>query len=226
MSLLVSLIQIIQNVRMSMKRNKDISGLAMSKLYKLHINTINLISSIWCKLKMRLWGIHYGPGCKFGGDMIFFRAPGTTIQIGKGCRFNSNSRFNFRGINHVCILQTKDGGGIFIGDKCGFSGVSIISGCSVSIGNNVLCGANVTIGDRNNHEKTFAEFKPSPVLIGNNVWIGMNSVIMKGVTIGDNTIVGANSVVTKSLPANVIAVGSPCKVIKERNNSESISTDI
>ena len=104
--------------------------------------------------------------------------------------------------------------------------MSIVSGCSVTIGDNVLCGANVTIGDRNNHEKTFAEFKPSPVSIGDNVWIGMNSVVMKGVSIGENTIIGANSIVTKSIPANVIAVGSPCKVIKERKINEGISTDI
>ena len=57
---------------------------------------------------------------------------------------------------------------------------------------------------------------PWKLTIGDNVWLGMNSVIMRGVTIGENTIIGANSVVTKSIPANVIAVGSPCKVIKER----------
>jgi acetyltransferase-like isoleucine patch superfamily enzyme len=175
---------------------------------------------------MRLWGIQFGKGCRFGGNMIFYRAPGSTIKMGKDCRFNSNSRFNFRGINHKCILQTIPGGNITIGNNCGFSGVSIISGCSVTIGNNVLCGANVIIGDRNNHENIFKEFKPEPVTIGDNVWVGMNSVIMKGVTIGENSIIGANSVVTKSIPANVIAAGSPCKVIKERVGNESISSDI
>ena len=56
---------------------------------------------------------------------------------------------------------------------------------------------------------------PEPVVIGNHVWIGMNSVIMKGVTIGDNVIIGANSVVTRDIPSNTIAAGIPCKVIKE-----------
>ena len=205
----------------------DGKGVLMTRVYTLQRLVIARVSTLWCRLKMRLWGIQYGTGCRFGGDMIFYRSPGTTIKIGKGCRFNSNSRFNFRGINHKCILQTISGGGIFIGDNCGFSGVSIISGCSVTIGNNVLCGANVMIGDRNNHEDKFGEFKPSPVVIGDNVWVGMNSVIMRGVTIGENTIIGANSVVTKSIPANVIAVGSPCKVIKERTiENEGISTDI
>lgn len=158
--------------------------------------------------------------------MIFFRAQSSSIKMGKGCRFNSNNRFNFRGINHKCILQTVSGGRITIGDHCGFSGVSIISGCSVRIGNNVLCGANVTIGDRNNHEKIYKEFQPQPVTIGDNVWVGMNSMVMRGVTIGENTIIGANSVITKDIPANVIAVGNPCRVIKERNGNESISINI
>lgn len=54
----------------------------------------------------------------------------------------------------------------------------------------------------------------APISIGNHVWIGMNVVVMRGVTIGDNTIIGANSVVTKNIPSNVIAAGNPIKVIK------------
>jgi len=53
------------------------------------------------------------------------------------------------------------------------------------------------------------------ITIGNNVWIGGNSVVNPGVTIGDNTVIGAGSVVTKDIPANVIAAGVPCKVIRE-----------
>ncbi|SKA65712.1 maltose O-acetyltransferase [Eubacterium uniforme] len=54
-----------------------------------------------------------------------------------------------------------------------------------------------------------------PVMIGNNVWIGGNSVILPGVTIGDNVVIGAGSVVTKDIPDNMIAAGNPCKVIRE-----------
>ena len=54
-----------------------------------------------------------------------------------------------------------------------------------------------------------------PITIGNNVWIGAGSTILGGVTIGDNTIIGAGSVVTKDIPANVVAFGVPCKVIRE-----------
>ncbi|MBQ9598477.1 MAG: sugar O-acetyltransferase, partial [Clostridia bacterium] len=55
---------------------------------------------------------------------------------------------------------------------------------------------------------------PSPVKIGSNVWIGAGSTILPGVTIGDNSVIGAGSVVTKDIPENVVAVGSPARVIK------------
>ena len=54
-----------------------------------------------------------------------------------------------------------------------------------------------------------------PVHIGNNCWIGAGSIILPGVTIGDNTVIGAGSVVTKDIPANVVAVGNPCRVLRE-----------
>lgn len=55
----------------------------------------------------------------------------------------------------------------------------------------------------------------APVTIGKNCWIGAGAILLPGVTIGDNTVVGAGSVVTKSLPANVVAVGNPCRVLRE-----------
>lgn len=54
-----------------------------------------------------------------------------------------------------------------------------------------------------------------PIVVGNNVWIGAGSTILAGVTIGDNTVIGAGSVVKKSIPANVVAVGVPCRVLRE-----------
>ena len=62
----------------------------------------------------------------------------------------------------------------------------------------------------------------NPVTIGNNCWIGANSVICPGVTIGENTVIGAGSVVTKDIPANVVAAGNPCKVIREINEQDKL----
>ena len=54
-----------------------------------------------------------------------------------------------------------------------------------------------------------------PVRIGNNCWLGAGVIVMPGVTIGDNTVIGAGSVVTKDIPSGVVAVGNPCKVMRE-----------
>ncbi len=56
-----------------------------------------------------------------------------------------------------------------------------------------------------------------PIKVGNNVWIGGNVVVLPGVTIGDNVVIGAGSVVVKDIPSNSVAVGNPCRVIKELN---------
>ena len=53
------------------------------------------------------------------------------------------------------------------------------------------------------------------VRIGNNVWIGAGAIILPGITIGDNSVIGAGSVVTKDIPSNVVAVGNPCRVLRE-----------
>jgi acetyltransferase-like isoleucine patch superfamily enzyme len=58
--------------------------------------------------------------------------------------------------------------------------------------------------------------KADPIRVGNNVWIGMNSVVLPGVTIGSNVIVGANSVVKKDIPDNCIAIGNPCQVVRHK----------
>ncbi|UXX78280.1 sugar O-acetyltransferase [Reichenbachiella carrageenanivorans] len=95
----------------------------------------------------------------------------------------------------------------------------IILDCAkVTIGHHVLIGPNValyTAGHPLHHEKRNEEYEYAlPITIGNNVWIGGNTVINPGISIGDNTVVGSGSVVTKDLPANVIAVGNPCKVLR------------
>lgn len=60
----------------------------------------------------------------------------------------------------------------------------------------------------------------APITIGNNVWIGGSVVILPGITIGDNVVIGAGSVVTKNIPANSLAVGNPCRILREITNAD------
>lgn len=97
--------------------------------------------------------------------------------------------------------------------------MTILDCAPVTIGKNVMFGPNVAIYtaghpihfDTRNSGLEYA----LPVTIGDNVWIGGNTVINPNVTIGDNTVIGSGSVVTKDIPPNVIAVGNPCKVLRE-----------
>ena len=88
----------------------------------------------------------------------------------------------------------------------------------VDIGDNVLFAPNVSIytaGHPVHPETRNTGYEYGiPVKIGNNVWVGGNTVITPGVTIGDNVVIGAGSVVTKDIPANVVAAGNPCRVIR------------
>ena len=59
-----------------------------------------------------------------------------------------------------------------------------------------------------------------PVRIGKNVWIGAGAIVLPGVTIGDHSVIGAGSVVTKDIPPNVVAVGNPCRVLREINDRD------
>lgn len=97
--------------------------------------------------------------------------------------------------------------------------LTILDVGTVTIGENVQIAPNVSIytaGHPIHPESRNTGYEYGiPVTIGNNVWIGGNSVILPGVTIGDNVVIGAGSVVSKDIPDNMIAVGNPCKVIRE-----------
>lgn len=100
----------------------------------------------------------------------------------------------------------------------------IVDDIDVYIGEHVMIAPNVTITPTG-HPVDPELRKPGtqfsiPVRIGNNVWIGSNAVILPGVTIGNNSVIGAGSVVTHDIPENVIAVGNPCRVLREINERD------
>ena len=105
----------------------------------------------------------------------------------------------------------------------------------MTIGENVFFGPNVSLltpvhplryQDRNTYRKedgtvTDKEYA-KPITIGSNCWIAGNVTVCGGVTIGEGSVIGAGSVVTRDIPANVIAAGSPCKVIREITEEDSL----
>lgn len=117
---------------------------------------------------------------------------------------------------------------ITIGDDCSIGEFCHISSINrISIGNGLLTGRFVYIGDNSHGGLSLEEAKMPPserkleskgaIEIGNNVWIGDKATILGGVTIGDNVIVGAGSVVTHNIPSNTLVVGAPAKIVKQLN---------
>jgi acetyltransferase-like isoleucine patch superfamily enzyme len=178
------------------------------------------IYSIYMLVIIYLKGISVGSACSFYGWMKFKRSSKDTIQIGSNCTFRSKHTSNLIGINRPCIFTSigMNGSRLIVGNGCGFSGTVI--GCfnEIILGDNVRCGANTLITDSDWHLDDPRSGKPSPVRIGNNVWLGVNVTVLKGVSIGENTVIGANSLVVRNIPANVIAAGNPCVVIKKIDN--------
>ena len=95
----------------------------------------------------------------------------------------------------------------------------------IYVGDNTMIGPNVTVATAGHpilpelREKGYQY--NAPVRIGSNCWIGAGAVILPGVCIGDNSVIGAGSVVTGNIPPDVVAVGNPCRVLREINDRDS-----
>ncbi|MBE7038274.1 MAG: sugar O-acetyltransferase [Ruminococcaceae bacterium] len=132
------------------------------------------------------------------GDNCYVEPPLHTNWGGKHVHFGKNIYANFN-------LTLVDDTHIYVGDYTMF-------------------GPNVTIATAGHpilpclREKGYQY--NAPVKIGKNCWIGAGAVIVPGITIGDNVVIGAGSVVTKDIPSNVVAVGNPCKILREVNEHD------
>lgn len=102
--------------------------------------------------------------------------------------------------------------------------LTMVDDTHIYVGDYTMFGPNVTVATAGHpilpelREKAY-QYNAS-VKIGRNCWIGAGAIILPGITIGDNVVVGAGSVVTKDLPSNVVAVGNPCKVLREINQRD------
>lgn len=102
--------------------------------------------------------------------------------------------------------------------------LALVDDTHIYVGDYTMFGPNVTVATAAHPISPEGRMPVTqynkPVHIGKNCWIGSGAIILPGVTIGDNTVIGAGSVVTKDIPSNVVAVGNPCKVLREMNDKD------
>lgn len=138
--------------------------------------------------------------------LLALRGENTWIEANFFCDYGYNIIIgdNFYA-NHNCVIldcaEVTFGDNVFIGPNCGF-----------------YTAGHPLNAEQRNSGLEFAK----PIKVGSNVWIGGNVCVMPGVTIGDNVVIGGGSVVTKDIPSGTVAVGNPCKVIREITDKDII----
>ena len=167
--------------------------------------------------------ISWGNNWRIFGIPIILKHRKSVMRFGSNFCLRSTLRSNPLGSNHPVILCTwQEGAVLEIGDNFGITGGTICVAERITIGNNVNVGANSSIIDTDFHplDPEMRKQMPqgaatAPIRIEDDVFIGMNCLILKGVTIGRSSVIGAGSVVTRDVPCGVIVAGNPVKVIRE-----------
>ncbi len=183
------------------------------------------LAAIWAQFDM---GAHIGDGVKLGlNARLINRVERGAVAIEGPSAVRGILRVERGG-------RLKVGPFVYIGDDVLVSAMN-----EISIGRATLLAHGVQVFDNNTHpidarqrevqfrrmlgDKSVTaplEIETAPVVIGSRCWIGMNSIVMKGVSIGDDTIVAAGSIVTRSLPAGVVAAGNPATPVRDLHASE------
>lgn len=173
------------------------------------------------RMTLKAHGVVFGKNLCISGK-VSWSIRGGKILIGDNFYFSSGDAVNPISSNLQGAIYLENGASLKIGNNVGMSSTRMWIHDSVTIGDNVKVGAYVLITDTDAHPMDYMArrtsndgTKSAPIVIENDVWVGAHSIILKGVTIGARSIIGAGSVVTKSIPADCVAVGNPCKVIKK-----------
>lgn len=183
------------------------------------------------RILFRLFGVTFGKGLRVYDRFYLTMHPGASLTIGDNFTFSSGD-----GINPLCRnlrgkIYIDNNASILIGNNVGISSACLWAKERITIGDKVKIGGDCILMDTDAHNLDYQirnsgetdekgisidtlSANSSPIVIENDVLIGTRCIILKGVTIGARSIIAAGSVVTKSIPADCIAGGNPCKVIR------------
>lgn len=182
-----------------------------------------MFKSNYFKLFMKLNKVDFGRNLNLFGVPVIFKKSGSVLKIGDNCNIKSSFLSNLIGLSQrtIIVARTPEAK-IEIGNNVGISGATIYARKGIFIGDNTLIGANAKILDNDFHpieiEERNADVKEKigtrPIIIGNNCFIGCNSLILKGTVLGVGCVVGAGAVVSGKFEDNCVIVGNPARVIK------------
>jgi len=172
--------------------------------------------------------LRYKNEFSLGNNVVFYGRPllrilpAAKISVGDNVNFISAPSANLVGLTKRMSMVVLQRATLDIGSNTGFSGVSIVCHDSITIGEYCNFGGNVWIWDTDFHSlewqvrrKTSAGPSTKPIAIGNDVFVGANTIILKGVSIGDRSIIGAGSVVSKDIPADEVWAGNPARLTRK-----------
>jgi len=168
-------------------------------------------------------GVSWGRNWKIFGRPILQRHRGSRIALGDGLTLRSWPRSNPLAPTAPVVLSTRRADAVIdIGDDCGFTGTTIVAADRLTIGDRVLVGGNAMIVDFDFHPLTpegraedINAGAAAPIVIEDDVFVGMEALILKGVTVGEGAVVGAGAVVTQDVPPRTVAAGNPATVVGE-----------
>ena len=197
-----------------------------------------LLLDAWNLLKTRL--ICWSVGLPFDNTWVLYGKPivirrsklmcklmhmqNGELIIGNGVVLCNKAQKNQIGVNQPCIFNVSARGSkLIIGNNVVISGSTICASQFVSIGDYTMIGSGCLITDTDSHSLNYLERRKgivpenstAPVVIGQDVFIGARSIILKGVKIGDRVVIGAGSVVTHDVPEDCIVAGNPARIVKQ-----------
>ncbi|MCK6622842.1 MAG: acyltransferase [Calditrichaceae bacterium] len=182
----------------------------------------NKITSLPVYLMFRIWKVQYGKNLTVAGFPVIQKNKKARLILGDRVKLISTPRANLVGLTNRCTLVCNGPDSeIVVGDDSGLSGVVINARESIKIGKHVMLGGNVRIFDHDFHQIHYqdrrdgtGEIKSRPVVIEDDVFIGTNSIILKGTRIGRGSVIGAGSVVSGNVPAGEIWAGNPARKVR------------
>ena len=190
-----------------------------------------MISFVY-KILLKIMGVQYGKRFRLKGVPVIYNKKGASVRIGDNCTIKSSFLSNLVGLYARTIILTRiPGASIEIGDNVGISGATIYARSRISIGDHTNIGGNVKILDNDFHPINAEErirllqnvrggetgdlIPAKEIYIGQNCFLGCNSIILKGTVLGNNCVVGAGAVVCGRFEDDCVIAGNPARIIRK-----------